>query len=141
MKIIGFNFSKINAEKTSNEIKDLKITTNIDISEIKETDSNFLQTKEDLIEIKFKYDVIYKQNIAKIEFMGTIFMAMESKTKKEILNQWKDKKMSEELKLFLFNVILRKSNIKALQLEDEINLPLHISLPSLKKKQVEEKEK
>lgn len=139
MKIIGFNFNKISAEKTSNKIKELKITTNIDISEIKEIKSDFLKTKEELIEILFKYDVIYNPEIAKIKFKGVLIISLESKLKKDILNQWKDKKLSDELKLPLFNVILRKSNLRALQLEDEMNLPLHISLPILKKEDKKEK--
>ncbi|MBU4116672.1 MAG: hypothetical protein KKG94_02900 [Nanoarchaeota archaeon] len=139
MKIIGFNFNKISAEKTSNQIKGLKITTNIDISEIKEIESDFLKTKEELIEINFKYDVVYNTDIAKIEFKGNLIISLESKLKKDILKQWKDKTLSDELKLPLFNVILRKSNLRALQLEDEMNLPLHISLPMLRKEDKKEK--
>ncbi|MBU4070025.1 MAG: hypothetical protein KJ646_03500 [Nanoarchaeota archaeon] len=139
MKIIGFNFNKISAEKTSNQIKELKITTNIDISEIKEIESDFLKTKEELIEINFKYDVVYNTDIAKIEFKGNLIISLESKLKKDILKQWKDKTLSDELKLPLFNVILRKSNLRALQLEDEMNLPLHISLPMLRKEDKKEK--
>ena len=33
----------------------------------------------------------------------------------------------------LFNIILRKANVKALELEEQIGLPLHIPLPTLKK--------
>ena len=38
----------------------------------------------------------------------------------------------KELRMNLFNLILRKSNIKALELEDEMNLPLHIPFPPLR---------
>ena len=41
-------------------------------------------------------------------------------------------KIPEEYKLTIFNIIMKKSNLKAIQLEDEMNLPLHISLPSIK---------
>jgi len=138
MKIVGFNFNKINIEKLSDKVDNLKINTDIDISEIKEIKSDFFKTKEDIITVKFSYNINYEPNFAKIEFVGNVLLAIESKTTKNILKQWKDKKMSEEFKITLFNIILRKSNLKALQLEDEINLPLHISLPSLKQKEKEQ---
>ena len=49
------------------------------------------------------------------------------------IRQWNSKKLPEDFRIALFNVILKKSNVKALELEDELNIPLHIPLPSLKK--------
>jgi hypothetical protein len=56
----------------------------------------------------------------------------ESKIIKDFIKQWKQKKLPEEHRILIFNVILKKSNLKAMQLEDELNLPLHIPLPSVK---------
>jgi len=58
---------------------------------------------------------------------------------KEVLKGWKDKETTDDFRIFLFNIILRKSNIKALQLEDELALPPHIPLPSLNKENMREK--
>ncbi len=139
MRLVGFNFVKINVEKFSDKIENLKINTNINILEINEVKSDFFKAKEEFISIKFSYDIIYDPNFAKIEFIGNVLFAVDPKIAKNILKQWKDKKVPEDFKLPLFNIILRKSNLKALQLEDEVNLPLHISLPSLKKQKSEEK--
>jgi hypothetical protein len=133
MKIISFNFNKVSIEKLSDKIENLKINTNIDISKIDNVKSDFLNLKEDLLGVNFKYLINYDPNFAKIELIGTILLAMDSEAVKEVLEQWKEKKMSEDFKISLFNVILKKSNIKAIQLEDEMNLPIHIQLPSLKK--------
>ena len=139
MRFIGFNLIKINAEKFSDKIENLKINTNINISEINTIKSDFFKTKEEVLSVKFNYDIIYDSNFAKIEFIGKVLFVIDSKIAKNILKQWEDKKMPEDFRLILFNIILRKSNLKALQLEDEMNLPLHISLPSLKKQKTEEK--
>ncbi len=139
MRLIGFNFNKINIEKFSDKIENLKINTNINISEINEIKSNFFKTKEEFIGVKFIYNINYDPDIAKIELVGNLVFGIEPKIAKEILKQWQDKKMSEDFKITLFNIILRKSNLKALQLEDEINLPPHISLPSLRKQEDKEK--
>jgi len=140
MRLVGFNFTKINIEKFSNKGKNLKINTKIDIPEIKTIKSDFFKIKEEIIQIKFSYNINYNPDIAKIELAGDLLLAVESKLAKDILKQWKDKEMSEDFRIDLFNIILRKSSLKALQLEDEMNLPAHISLPFLKKEgQISEK--
>jgi len=138
MRIIGFNFNKINIEKFSDKIEKLKINTNINISEIKEMELDLFKTKEQFIRVKFTYNIDYEPKMAKIELVGNIVFGAESKIAKDVLKQWEGKKIPEDFKIILFNVILRKSNLKALQLEEELNLPLHISLPSLKKQENKE---
>ena len=141
MRLIGFNFNKINVGKFSNKFKDLKVNTNIDIKDIKEINSNLFNTEEEFIGVRFNYEVVYDPKIAKIDLAGDVLFAVKSKISKEILKQWKDKEMPEDFRITLFNIILKKSNLKALQLEDEMNLPLHINMPSLKKQETKPKDK
>lgn len=133
MKIVGFNFTRVNMEKFSDDYKELKINTHIDIVDVKKTTSEIIQPKEVLFEIKFNYNIDYEPKIAQISFSGLLLLLVDPKMAKSFLKQWKDKKFPEEHKITIFNVILKKANLRALQLEDELNLPLHISLPSLKK--------
>jgi len=135
MRIIGFNFDKISVERLKDKVEGLKITTNIDISEIKEIKSEILKTKEELLQIKFVYTVNYEPEFAKVDLKGTVLLSMDEKQVKEILKEWKKKKISEEFRMPLFNIILRKAAAKSLNLEDEMNLPLHIPLPSLRPKE------
>jgi hypothetical protein len=51
---------------------------------------------------------------------------------KEILKQWESHIIPEEFKIPLFNIILKKSNFKALELEEDLLLPSHIPMPSIK---------
>lgn len=131
MKLAGFNFTKINAEKKKDSFKDLKLETKIDIEEIKEIKSNFLKSKDSFLTVKFSYDIDYQPEVANISFKGNILLAVDSKKLKDILKDWKDKKISDEFRLIVFNLILKKSTIKALQLEEELNLPTHFRLPSI----------
>ena len=140
MRLIGFNFRKVSAERLSDSNKEIKLNTNIDISEIEEVKSDLLKGPETVLGIKFKYSLNYDPNIAKIELNGNILLALEKKLAEEIILKWKTKKMTEDFKLSLFNLILRKCNVRALQLEDEMNLPFHITMPSLKKPEKEKKE-
>lgn len=134
MKFVGFNFSKISIEKKSDSFKDLKINTNIDILDVKEAKNNILKQKEEIVIVKFTYNVDYQKNIATIDIEGTVAVALDSKAAKDLIKQWKDKKLSEDIKMPIFNVILRKSTIKAFELEDQMNLPLHThSIPVIRK--------
>ena len=45
---------------------------------------------------------------------------------------WKDKEIPEEFRIAIFNIILRKASVRALQLEEELNLPYHMPFPSIK---------
>lgn len=133
MKILGFNFIKISVEKSETVTdEDIKINTNINLSEIKEVESPFLNKDEMLLGVKFNYNVNYTPDFAKIELKGGLVVALNTKDAKEVLKQWKEKKTPDGFKLTVFNVLLRKANLKALELEEELNLPLHITLPSLK---------
>jgi len=133
MRVIGFNFTKLLAEKLEENRNQIKIGTEIDVSNIKSIKADIFKAKEDLIEVKFSYNVEYDPKIAKVELEGSIIFSLEPKLAKQVLKDWKKKKMPEGFRLILFNVILKKSTLKALELEDFLNVPLHISLPSLKK--------
>ena len=132
MRIAGFNFKKISVEKTGEKAEDLKINTKVEVPKIEFLQQEFVKTKDDLIQIDFEYIVSYEPNFAKIELIGSVIVALDPESAKEAVEHWKDKEMSEDLRLNLFNIILRKSNIKALELEEEMNLPLHIPFPPLK---------
>jgi hypothetical protein len=132
MKLVGFNFTKIDLEKKSDNLKDLKVTTGIDIFEVKEVKSNFFSSSEGLIAVKFEYTINYEKDIAILNFHGNVIASIDSKQVKEVLEQWKDKKLPGVFRLALFNLILRKASLKALQFEEELNLPAHIPMPFFK---------
>jgi len=141
MKVVGFNFKKINIERLSDGIADggIKINTNIDIPEIVEADPKGFPTKDKILGIKFSFTVNYEPDFAKVSLEGGLLFAGKEEKTKEILKEWENKNMPDDFKVLLFNFILRKANVKALQLEEELNLPLHVALPSLKKKAKDEK--
>lgn len=134
MKIIGFNLTKVNLEKKSNNLKNLKVSTSIDVLEVKEVKSNLFTSSEKLIGITFEYIINYEKDIAVLRFQGNLVIATEPKQAKEVFDNWEDKKLPEEFRTSIFNIIFKKSSLKALQFEDEFNLPSHIPLPSFKPK-------
>lgn len=135
MRVIGFGFTKINAEKLSDTAKDLKLNTNIDISNIEEVKSEIVSSKESLLGVKFAFNLDYEPNFARVELKGSFLVELEKDKAKEILKQWQDKALNEDYQITLLNLILRKSHVRAIQLEEELGIPFHFQPPSLGKKE------
>ena len=133
MKIIGFNFTKMSAERMKDSAENIKINTELDFPEIREAQSSLLKTKEELLEAKFNYRVNYDPDLAKVTISGVVLFSVDSKTAEEVLKQWKNKTLPEDFRILLFNVIMKKAALKALTLCDELNLPVHIPLPTMRK--------
>lgn len=139
MRLVGFDFKKISIERFKDQAEDLKFNTKVDITSMDTIKSDIFKSREELLKVEFLYSVMYEPEFAKIEMTGDIILAIEPKIAREVLKGWKDKQTSEEFRIFMFNIILKKANIKALELEDELGIPLHIPLPVLSKENMTEK--
>ena len=130
MPIVAFNFDKISVEKKRDVTKGIKITNNIDLSNIKEENPKIEGSNSGALRISFEFLTKYEPKIASISLSGHIIYLEESKKIQEILNGWKKgKKINKDLMTYLINAVLIRCNIKALTLSQEVNLPPHIRLP------------
>lgn len=129
MKLIGFNLFKISIERKEKIEGELKINQNIDIKDV--TTDNIPITDKEALKIKFKFSINYSKDVAKLEFDGMLILLPEKDELKKFQQSWKDKQLPDELRVPLFNFIMNKCNIKALYLEDEMALPLHIQMPRI----------
>jgi hypothetical protein len=136
MKIIGFSIKRILAEVKENQKTSLEVISNLNLEDLKE--SKIEHTKQQSIIISFNFYVDYKPNVAKIEFKGRLILLDDENKTSEIIKAWKQKKLPEEIKLPILNYILEKCNIKSLGLEEELGLPLHIPLPKLSTRKIQE---
>ncbi|QQG38472.1 MAG: hypothetical protein HYS32_02590 [Candidatus Woesearchaeota archaeon] len=133
MPIVDFVFTKVTAEKTA-DIKEMPKfsnktnVTNLELVQIPTT------PPRDLLKADFSFEVEFI-NVGKIELLGYLSYTDDPKKIKEIMEKWKkDKKMDPDFSTHIINFILLKCNIKALSLEQELNLPPHLQLPFLQKK-------
>ncbi len=131
MKLAGFNFTKISVEKKTSKLEGLKIGTSINIESIEKVKAN-INAKDSFLNIKWIYNIEYTPNIANLSFGGNLIISLEKEEANTILKNWEDKKVDPEFNTILINIIMKKANIKALQFEDEFNLPTHFKMPSVK---------
>ena len=137
MRIIGFNLTKILAERQEEDGQGIRVDQNINIKDIKEEKNPITNNKA--LKIKYTLTVTYSKDFGKIEFEGSIMTLPDEGEFKSIMDSWKDKKIPENMRLGIFNFIMVKCNIKALYLEDEMGMPLHVPMPRLTK-EVQKKE-
>ena len=137
MQVIGFNFEKISAERKEQEKKPeekIEINSNISVKDITQEKIGIVKDKP-VLKITFEFLVNYKPNVADIILRGNILTLVEKDEAKSITKKWKDKKISDDVRIPLFNIILTRCNLKALDLEEQLNLPTHIPLPRIKPQQ------
>lgn len=131
IKLLGFGFTKINVEKNPEFKGKLEIKTNVSINEISSEKLDII--KSETLKIEFTYSIDYAE-LGRVELTGNIGLLLDSKTMKESIKQWKDKKLPEDVRQVIINLVFQKATLKALQLEEEINLPLHMPMPRLQEK-------
>ncbi len=129
MRIIGFNISKIQAER-KNPMKDkLEIKSGLNVDNITKEEIDI--SKSPAVKFDFTYSIDYAPNIAEIKIKGFVIAVDEKDESKDLLKEWKKKKFNSPLKIPLFNFIMDKCTIKSLELEEQLGLPFHIPLPKL----------
>jgi hypothetical protein len=133
MKVVGGNFKRILVKKNKDVVSPIKINTNIEIKDIRQTELDFFKGK-DLFTFDYLFKIVYEPDFAEIEFEGGILILIEDQTiLKDILKEWKNKQVPEDIKFVLMNIIFNKCNLKALQLEEDVGLPPHLPSPQIKK--------
>lgn len=139
MQIIGFNFKKISAVRAESIVRP---NINITFTEVEKEKVEVL--KEDALKVSFKFVIAYheekeenKADKSEVVFEGNLLIKVPENEIKKILNDWKKKKLSDEISAPIFNYILRKCSTKAMLLEEDINLPFHIIVPQVKPGQKE----
>jgi len=136
MPIIGFNFDSISAEKHKPISKEgVTIKPNVSIKNISKESFNLGKNKQDMLKIDYVFKVEYLPEFGEINIKGHMLFMEDPDKLKNILTKWKkDKKLDEEMALQFINTIMIRCNIRALNLAEDVSLPPHLRIPTLKKK-------
>ena len=136
MPIIAFTFDKLSAEKNKEALKkekgnNIDIRHNISIKDVQEEELNIGNQKQNILRFDFEFNIKYQPNIGSVDLLGHLLYT--DKNIKEIIKEWNKEKdiTNNDLKANLINSIFQKSNLKAISLIQEVNLPLHFPLPKL----------
>tara|TARA_Y100000310_G_scaffold345856_1_gene471528 strand:+ start:11144 stop:11545 length:402 start_codon:yes stop_codon:yes gene_type:complete len=125
ISLVGSKFTKIFATKNPDFSGKLSMKTNIKVTSIEA-----IKEAKEAIKISYEFQIEYPK-LGEIELRGNLFITTDQKTIKSLQKSWKDKKFENEEYMMITNLINQKATLKALELEEEIGLPIHIKLPTL----------
>lgn len=128
IKLGGFRFTKQSVERNENFKGEVKVSPNMNIKSIEKFKSENI--KKESLKVEFKFEVDYGE-LGKVFLEGFLFLITDPKTQKEALDSWKNKKLDNDINLIILNIIMQKASIKAMSLEEEFGLPLHVQIPRL----------
>ena len=132
MPVVGFNFNKINVEKTGSIKGKINIGNDIAIKDVKERDLAFAGDKQKGVDFVFEFNAKYEPKAGHISLRGDVLFIDTAEKVKPILDSWKkNKQVPKDVMTSILNVALTKCNIQALILSQEINLPPPIPLPKV----------
>jgi len=137
--IVGFSLTKILLERKESPIRKIEVKSKLHMVSMEKHGVKLVEGK-DTLRFNFEYDINYLPDLATISFKGYVLFVSDPKQTDELMKEWKkNKTLGKELQSAIYNFIFNKCNIKALEMEDEFNLPPHIQLPQIKLEEIKEK--
>lgn len=139
IQVIGFNITKIAAQRTSKfKQGSSAITINVEFTSVDE-DTVSLVKESSVARVGFKFSLQYAESEVKkdqvtadLVIEGHLLLAMEKAELKDLIKSWKKKIVPDQMRNPLMNVIFKKCAARSLSLQDELGLPSHIQIPQLK---------
>lgn len=127
IKLATLKFYKISGEKNTDFSGKISMKPQLGIEKIEK----LKEGKSEAASVYFKFGINYG-DLGNLELHGRMILVMDPKTLKDTLKGWEEKKLDQETNLIILNAVMHKASLKALQIEEELGLPPHISLPRLK---------
>lgn|SRR3989344_2371818 len=133
MSIIGFNFTKISAEKSEGSQGQVNIKNNLAIKSLEKQELSVASKEQVALKVSFEFSSSYEPSLGNIKISANV-LTLENKEKGDkIIQDWeKSKKLSDDFMKQIFTFTLRKCSVKALLLSEDLNLPSPVPLPQVK---------
>ncbi len=132
MTIIGFNFTKMHIERKAPVAGKISVKNNVAVKDVEKKDFNFGKAAQAGLRFTFEFTVEYEPKIADILLEGEVIDLVDEKRADSIVKEWKkNKKIEPALMTNILNTVLSKSNVQALILSKDLNLPPPIPLPKV----------
>jgi hypothetical protein len=131
MSIVGFNFTKISAERKNAVVGMVNINNSITLVDIADAKIG-LSGDRGALRVSFTFTSDYTPELATMTMAGDVLILVDSKTQAGVLESWsKSKQLPREIAEPEMNHILERCNIQALLLSKDLNLPSPVPLPKV----------
>lgn len=133
MTIIGFNFKKIHAEKSTSSVNGkVNIANNVSVKNVEATELPVGTKKQKALKFTYEYITTYEPNLGSINIEGDVlYLAADGDVDKTLQGWKKNKKIDKEILTPILNTILTRCSIKGLLISQDLNLPSPLQLPKV----------
>lgn len=132
MRYAGLRMQRIEAEKFSEISKgDVNVNSNFNLGKVKKEEELTKDSGKPIFSFEFTYSVKY-EDFAEISFKGTVFVEIEDKKLIKELENEDIKVNNNDLRKFILDVVLARTHVESLHLEEKLGLPFHIQSPRVK---------
>lgn len=133
MAIIGFNFTKMVAERKAAGQGEVNVQIGLNIKDVTEAKLNLPDKKQSGLKYSFEFTASYTPDLGSIVLTGDIVDIQDAKAVQAIIKEWeKNKKLDDEKLLAVYNTALGRCSVQAILLSKEMGLPSPIPLPRRK---------
>ena len=134
MTTVGFNFTKIFAERKMASDQNIKIENNVGIVSVVESD--VLDPKKSLVKFDFTFTCKYEPGLGSIELYGELIEMFDKELSSKVIDAWnKDKKVHPDIMTRILNTVLMRANIEAIIMSKELALPSPVAMPKVEVKE------
>jgi hypothetical protein len=134
MTILGFNFTKISAEKKGSTQGKVNINNGIRVIDVAQTEMNLGKSTQKMLKYTFEFKSVFNPDIGEIVLVGDLMEIRPDNETADIMAVWaRDRKLKKEIMEQILNTVLNKCNIQALIMARDLNLPSPVPLPSVQK--------
>jgi len=133
MRYAGFRLNKIEAEKFEEKKEgNISVNSNFNMGEFKKEESG-KDPKKPVYSFEFTYSIEYEK-FAKISFKGAIYIEIDSSEDKNLLKDLEKpeyKLSNNDLRKYILDIVLARTHVECLHLEEKLGLPFHIQSPKV----------
>ncbi len=128
MRYAGIVFNKIEAEKFEQKTEgNIQVTSNFNLGKISKEDLG-KDAKKPIFSFEFSYILKYDK-VAEISFKGKIYIEIDDKELIKDLEKENARVANKDLSKLILDVVLARTHVESLHLEEKLNLPFHIQSP------------
>ncbi len=132
ISLLASKLTKVEGTRNPDFSGKLSISSNIKINGIEKHKPS--AAKNEALKVSYTFTIDYA-DLGKVEIEGILFLGVDTKQIKEIIKNYEAKKFETSELLTIMNLIIQKASIRAFEIEEELQLPIHIKLPSLSPKE------
>ncbi len=132
MAVVGLGFTKINMERAQTVSGKISIKNNAALKDVEKQELALGDKKQEALRFTFEFKASYEPKLAHITLEGEVLWVDSNEKIEATLKSWKkDKKLPPEVMNPVLNAVLARSNVEALVLSRELNLPPPVPLPKV----------